>query len=45
MNVSLRSPHIPSAFGGRAGSYVITGHVFHQRLVAAITLASLLAQW
>ena len=38
MGVSLYSLHVPSRFGGRAGSDVSRSHIFPQGVLAAITL-------
>ena len=38
MAVSLCSLHVPSGFGGRAGSKVSTGQIFAYGVLAVITL-------
>ena len=38
MEASLHCLHLPSGFGGRAGSDVSTSHLFPQGVLAVITL-------
>ena len=38
MGASLDSLHVPSGFGGRAGSDMSTSHIFPQGVLAASTL-------